>query len=50
MPRRLRLNVADGVYHVTQRGLERLDIVLCDEDWRDWFRLLDRHATRCGWR
>jgi putative transposase len=50
MPRQLRLNVAEGVYHVTQRGLERRNIVLCDDDRQDWFRLLDRHATRCQWR
>lgn len=49
MSRQPRLNVADGVYHVTQRGPERRGIVL-DEDRHDWWRLFDRQATRCGWR
>ena len=50
MPRQPRLNIADGVYHVTQRGLERRNIVLNDADRHDWWRLFDRQATRCGWR
>ena len=50
MPRQPRLNLAEGVYHVTQRGLERRDIVLNNDDRQDWLRLFDRHATRCGWR
>ena len=50
MSRQPRLNIADGVYHVTQRGLERRRIVVDDADRREWFRLLHRHATQCGWR
>ena len=50
MSRQPRLNMAEGVYHVTQRGLERCDIVLSDADRHNWWRLFDRHATRCGWR
>ncbi len=50
MPRRPRLNIADGVYHVTQRGLERRNIVADDHDRKEWLRLLGRHATQCGWR
>ena len=50
MSRLPRLNIADGVYHVTQRGLERRDIVLNDKDRHDWWRLFDCQATRCGWR
>ena len=50
MPRQPRLNLENGVYHVTQRGLERRDIALTEDDRRQWLRLLDRHATRCGWR
>ncbi len=46
MPRQPRLNIADGVYHVTQRGLERRNIVRDDRDRRECFRLLDRHASR----
>lgn len=45
MSRQPRLNVADGVYHVTQRGMERRGIVLDDEDRHDWWRLFDRQAT-----
>ena len=30
MSRQPRLNIAEGVYHVTQRGLERSDNVLND--------------------
>lgn len=50
MSRQPRLDVADGVCHVTQRGLERRGIVLDDEDRHDWWRLSDRQATRCSWR
>ena len=50
MPRQPQLNIADGVYHVTQRGLERRNIVLNDHDRKEWFRLFSRHATQCGWR
>ncbi len=50
MPRQPRLNIADGVYHVTQRGLERRNIVADDHDRQEWFRLFNRQATQCGWR
>ena len=50
MPRQPRLNIANGVYHLTQRGVEKRDIVADDEDRREWLRLLGRNATRCGWR
>ena len=50
MPRQPRLNIANGLYHVTQRGLEKRDIVLDEKDRQEWFRLLNRQATRCGWR
>lgn len=49
MPRQPRLNIADGVYHVTQRGLERRNIVADEKDRQEWFRLFNRHATQCGW-
>ena len=32
MSRPPRLNIAEGVYHVTQRGVEQRDIVVDDED------------------
>jgi len=49
MARPLRLNVPDGIYHVTSRGLERRAIVRDDTDRRRWRDLLDAVATRCGW-
>ena len=42
--------MADGVYHVTSRGLERRDIAADDVDRRNWHDLLGRVATRCRWR
>jgi hypothetical protein len=45
MPRQPRLNIADGVYHVTQRGIERRNIVREDRDRHEWFRLLDRYTA-----
>ena len=40
----------NGLFHVTNRGVDRRDIVLDDHDREAWLRLLDRNATRCGWR
>ena len=50
MARQPRLNIANGAYHLTQRGVEKRDIVADDLDRREWLRLLGRNATRCGWR
>ena len=50
MARAPRLIIANGLYHVTNRGLERRDIVRSDDDRRTWFRLFGRVARRCGWR
>ena len=50
MPRRLRIELAGGLYHVTNRGVDRMNIVRDDDDRHEWFRLLNRVATRCGWR
>ena len=50
MPRQPRINIADGVYHVTNRGLEQRAIVRDDKDRRDWKRLFARVAVRCRWR
>ena len=50
MPRALRFEMADGVYHVTNRGVDRCDIVRNDQDRRTWWRGLDRVAQRYNWR
>ena len=50
MARPLRIDIADGVYHVTSRGLERRAIVCDDVDRGKWSDLLDRVATRRRWR
>lgn len=50
MARPLRIDIADGVYHVTSRGLERRRIVRDDADRERWVRLLDRVAARRQWR
>lgn len=50
MPRLPRIAFADGVYHITNRGLERRNIVADDQDRRAWLRLLDRISRRYGWR
>ncbi len=49
MSRPLRIEIENGLYHVTARGWERRSIVTGDRDRKDWLRLLDRVATRCGW-
>ena len=36
MSRRLRLEIPCGVYHVTNRGVDRADIVWDDDDRREW--------------
>ena len=50
MPRRLRIEMVGGVYDVTNRGVDRRDIVRDDHDRHEWFRLFNRVATRCRWR
>ena len=50
MARPLRIEIENGLYHVTVRGWERRSIVRSDRDREDWLRLLDKTATRCGWR
>lgn len=50
MTRPLRIDVEDGLYHVTSRGWERRPIVRDDRDRKRWLDLLERVATRCGWR
>ena len=46
MARQPRLNIAEGVYHVTQRGVEQRDIVVDDEDRREWLWLLGHNLNR----
>ena len=50
MSRPLRIEVENGIYHVTSRGWERRVIVADDRDRQEWFKLLDRMARRYGWR
>jgi hypothetical protein len=46
MARPLRIEVRDGICHVTRRGLERRAIVRDDADRRRWLGLLEGMATR----
>ena len=50
MARPLRIEIADGVYHVTSRGLERHSIVRSDADRGRWLHLLGAVCTRRDWR
>lgn len=50
MARPLRIKWPDGLYHVTNRGLEQRAIVYDDADRGHWLCLLDRVATRRRWR
>ncbi len=47
---RSRLQLANGVYHVTNRGVDRRDIVTDDQDRQKWLYCLGDAATRYGWR
>ncbi|HUT33237.1 MAG TPA: helix-turn-helix domain-containing protein [Planctomycetota bacterium] len=50
MARPLRIEVPNGVYYVTSRGLEGRGIVRDERDCAKWFELLDAVATRHRWR
>ena len=50
MSRPLRIEIENGIYHVTARGWERRVLVRDDRDRQEWFKLLDRVVVRCGWR
>jgi len=50
MARPLRVDIPDGVYYVTSRGLGRRAIVRDVEDRRKWVEVLDAVATRRRWR
>ncbi len=45
-----RFPIENGLFHVTNRGVDRRNIVLDDRDRKTWLRLLGRNATRCEWR
>jgi hypothetical protein len=46
----LRIEVPDGICHVSRRGLDRRAIVRDDADRRRWLGLLEGMATRRSWR
>ena len=51
MSRPLRIEIENGIYHVTARGWERRLIVRDDRDRQESLELLDRVVVlRCGWR
>ncbi len=50
MARPLRIEIDGGLYHVTSRGWQREVVVRDERDRQRWVELLDRVATRCGWR
>lgn len=50
MPRTNRIDIPNGLHHVTQRGLERRPLVLDDDDRSHWWRLFERIARRYHWR
>lgn len=50
MARPLRLLVANGIYHVTARGIARSTIHGDDRDRRVFFRVLERTISRFDWR
>ena len=50
MSRQLRIEIENGIYHVTARGWERRVIVRDDRDREKWSTLLDRIVVRFGWR
>ncbi|MBC7821107.1 MAG: hypothetical protein IAG10_29830 [Planctomycetaceae bacterium] len=47
VPRSHRIDIPNGLHHVTQRGLKRRNIVLDDDDCGHWWRLFKRAARRC---
>ena len=48
MSRPLRIDIENGIYHVTSRGWERRVIVRGDRDREHWPNLLGCLAVRCG--
>jgi putative transposase len=49
MARPLRLDFAGAVHHVTSRGNQRRPIFRCDDDRRQFLKLLGEAAVRFGW-
>ncbi len=49
MARPLRIELADGVYHITARGNERKPIYRDDADWQTFLATLDETRSRFGW-
>jgi len=49
MARPLRIDIPDGIYHVTSRGLNREPIVRDDVDREKWMELLGRVAVQRDW-
>jgi putative transposase len=50
MPRRLRIQFPDAIYHVMARGNGRQDIVRDDDDRQRLLAGLARAVQRCSWR
>ena len=50
MPRQLRRDLPDGVFHVTARGVDSCLIFVDDEDRRFFLGLLCQAVERHGWR
>ncbi|OGL47679.1 MAG: hypothetical protein A2161_19810 [Candidatus Schekmanbacteria bacterium RBG_13_48_7] len=50
MSRNLRIEIPDGIYHVTSRGLERREIYYDDHDRSYWLSLFGSVAQRHEWR
>ena len=48
MTRSARWSIANRLYHVMNRGLEKRDMVRDDLDRHEWMWLLDRGAMRLG--
>ena len=49
MARPLRIEVADGIFHVWNRGVNKADIVFDDADRQYFFNLLPQVIRRFGW-
>jgi putative transposase len=50
MARPLRIEFADGYYHVTSRGNQRAKIFVNDADRREWLEIVHQVAERFHWR
>ncbi|OGS27377.1 MAG: hypothetical protein A2297_05605 [Elusimicrobia bacterium RIFOXYB2_FULL_48_7] len=48
MPRQGRINIEGGIYHIIQRGLEKREIFLDDEDRREFLRRLKNGLEETG--